>query len=163
MTDVYRRLVRDVGPTLNPDEELGDLMMAERAVHAKQAEREEIIVALEEEVKSTLLTFFLLCLVIPGHHTYNINDITIADSTALERDIVQAKSKAQRPSTVPSQAEHDAHVQRLADQQVAVGKQLNEEQTLLGKKEIELGEWKAERENIEKVDVGASEWVDGRT
>ena len=44
-------MVRDVGPTLRPDDELGDIAAAEEAVSAKDNERTEIVDKLRDELR----------------------------------------------------------------------------------------------------------------
>lgn len=43
-----------------------------------------------------------------------------------------------------------------------MGKQLNEEQAAVAKKEVELGKWKNEKEEVGKMEVGESGWADGK-
>ncbi|WVQ72350.1 hypothetical protein IAR50_001901 [Cryptococcus sp. DSM 104548] len=128
------KIVRDVGPNLSPDEELGDLAAAEAAVNAKDAERNEILDKIRDDLRQ------------------------------LSRQLNQAASAAQRPPSHPSPAEHDAQVRSLEQQQYSTGKQLNDEQAAVAKKEVELGKWKLAKEEIGKVEVGedAESWADGK-
>jgi len=80
----------------------------------------------------------------------------------LTREYNQASAKAQRPANHPSSSEHDTQVRQLEQQQYSVGKQLNEEQAGVAKKEVELGKWKSEKEEIGKVEVGEDGWADGK-
>ena len=50
----YSKILRDAGPTLSPDDELGDIAAAEASVIAKDGERSEIVEALQTEVTGTL-------------------------------------------------------------------------------------------------------------
>ncbi|WWD22760.1 hypothetical protein CI109_107253 [Kwoniella shandongensis] len=126
------KIVRDVGPNLSPDDELGDLAAAEAAVNAKDAERTEVVDKLRDELRQ------------------------------LSRQHAQATAAAQRPSSHPSAAEHDAQVRSLEQQQYATGKQLNEEQAAVAKKEVELGRWKSEKDEVGKIEVGEGGWADGK-
>ncbi|ODO00253.1 hypothetical protein I350_06882 [Cryptococcus amylolentus CBS 6273] len=128
------KIVRDVGPNLSPDEELGDLAAAEAAVNAKDAERNAILDKIRDDLRQ------------------------------LSRQLNQAASAAQRPPSHPSPEEHDAHVRSLEQQQYSTGKQLNDEQAAVAKKEVELGKWKASKEEIGKVEIGedAESWADGK-
>ncbi|WVO16048.1 hypothetical protein L204_103713 [Cryptococcus depauperatus] len=120
------KIVRDVGPSLVCDEELKDLAAAEIAVNVKDAERAERVDKLRDELRQ------------------------------LTKQYGQAASAAQRPPSHPSPAEHDAQVHLLEQQQYSAGKQLNEEQTVLSKKEVELGGWKAAKEEVAKVEAYSS-------
>nr|ODN87038.1 hypothetical protein L203_03812 [Cryptococcus depauperatus CBS 7841] len=122
------KIVRDVGPSLVCDEELKDLAAAEIAVNVKDAERAARVDKLRDELRQ------------------------------LTKQYGQAASAAQRPPSHPSPAEHDAQVHLLEQQQYSAGKQLNEEQTVLSKKEVELGGWKAAKEEVAKVEVGEDNW-----
>ncbi|WWC57727.1 uncharacterized protein I303_100261 [Kwoniella dejecticola CBS 10117] len=131
------KIVRDVGPTLSPDEELGDLAAAEAAVNAKDYERGVIVDKLRDELRE------------------------------LTRQFEQASSAAQRPPSHPSAAEHDAQVRSLEHQQVSTAKQLNEEQSLVSKRELELGKLKNEKEELDSIQVGENkenddEWLNGK-
>ncbi|WVQ82578.1 hypothetical protein IAT38_004708 [Cryptococcus sp. DSM 104549] len=126
------KIVRDVGPNLSPDEELGDLAAAEAAVNAKDAERTAVVDKLRDELRQ------------------------------LSRQLTAAASAAQRPPSHPTVAEHDAQVHALEQQQYATGKQLNEEQANVAKKEVELGKWRAEKEEVGKMEVGEGGWADGK-
>jgi kinetochore protein Spc24 len=55
---------------------------------------------------------------------------------------------------VPSHEQHNAHVTDLEAQQYAAGKALNEEQALVSKREVELGRWRGEREEVRGEGVG---------
>ncbi len=59
---IYRKILKDVSPTLNPDEELGDLAAAEEAVREKMDMRGSIIDQLEQDLKRessrSLLSYF---------------------------------------------------------------------------------------------------------
>ncbi len=48
---VCRKIVRDVGPTLVPDEELADLAAAESTHFARLAEREVTVNKLQQELR----------------------------------------------------------------------------------------------------------------
>ncbi|AFR92556.1 kinetochore protein Spc24 [Cryptococcus neoformans] len=126
------KIVRDVNPNLSPDEELGDLAAAEAAVNAKDAERTEIVDKLRDELRQ------------------------------LSRQHSQAATAAQRPTSHPSPAEHEANVRSLEQQQFSIAKQLNEEQAAVAKKEVELGKWKSAKEEIEKIEIGEGDWADGK-
>jgi hypothetical protein len=63
-----RKIVRDVGPTLSPDEELGDLAAAEAAVHARDEERGKDLDELQRELQG-VLEFTSLIVVGPLRHT----------------------------------------------------------------------------------------------
>jgi kinetochore protein Spc24 len=80
----------------------------------------------------------------------------------LSRQHSLAASAAQRPAGLPSAAEHDSQVGELEQTQYSVGKQLNEEQANMGKKEVELGRWKSEKEEVGKWEVGDGDWRDGK-
>ncbi|KAK8844688.1 hypothetical protein IAR55_006537 [Kwoniella newhampshirensis] len=126
------KIVRDVGPNLSPDDELGDLAAAEAAVNAKDAERSEVVDGLRDQLRQ------------------------------LSRQHAQATVASQRPSSHPTAAEHDAQVRSLEQQQYATGKQLNEEQAAVAKKEVELGKWRNEKEEVGKIEVGEGGWADGK-
>ncbi|WWC67190.1 uncharacterized protein I206_101097 [Kwoniella pini CBS 10737] len=131
------KIVRDVGPTLSPDEELGDLAAAEAAVNAKDTERNGVVDKVRDELRQ------------------------------LSRQLTQASAAAQRPSSHPSAAEHDAQVRSFEQQQYSTGKQLNEEQTLVSKREIELGRLKVEREELDNLRIGENkenddDWTNGK-
>jgi kinetochore protein Spc24 len=49
----------------------------------------------------------------------------------------------------------------LEQEHYSTGKQLNEEQSAVAKKEVDLGRWKADREEVGKVVVGNDDWADG--
>jgi len=51
--------VRDVGPNLSPDEELGDLAAAEAAVNAKDAERSEVVDEIREKLRGAQNMFLV--------------------------------------------------------------------------------------------------------
>lgn len=125
-------VVRDVEPTLKPNDELEDMEAAEKAVQAKDTERAEVVDKLRDELR------------------------------ALTKQFNAAQQAAQRPPSAPSASEHDAQVRSLEQQQYSIGKQLNEEQAAVGKKEAELGRWRAEKEAVSSVRVGEDDWVDGR-
>ncbi|OXB39790.1 hypothetical protein LQV05_000401 [Cryptococcus neoformans] len=126
------KIVRDVNPNLSPDEELGDLAAAEAAVNAKDAERTEIVDKLRDELRQ------------------------------LSRQHSQAAAAAQRPTSHPSPAEHEANVRSLEQQQFSIAKQLNEEQAAVAKKDVELGKWKSAKEEIKKIEIGEGDWADGK-
>jgi len=46
-----RKIIRDVEPTLSPDDELDDIAAAEAAVNAKDTERAEVVDALRDELR----------------------------------------------------------------------------------------------------------------
>ncbi|EIW73247.1 hypothetical protein TREMEDRAFT_25795 [Tremella mesenterica DSM 1558] len=125
-------VVRDVGPMLNPDVELGDIAAAEAAVRVKDNEQAQVVDQLRTDLK------------------------------ALSRQYNAAQQAAQRPSSAPSAAEHDAQVRTLEQQQYATVKQLNEEQASVAKKETELSKWKAEKETVGNIKIGEDDWVDGK-
>lgn len=87
---------------------------------------------------------------------------SLADLSVLTRQHSQAAAAAQRPAGIPSAAEHDAQVRQLEQTQYSVSKQLNEEQSAMGKKEVELGRWKGEKDEVGKWQVGDEEWSDGK-
>ncbi|KAL7420243.1 hypothetical protein Q5752_005212 [Cryptotrichosporon argae] len=122
-------ILREVGPNLSPDEELGDLAAAEAAVNKKDTERAEVVDRLRDELR--LLT--------------------------KQRDA--AAAAATRPANQPSELEHEAQVRRLEAEQYAAGKSLNEEQVAIGKKESELGRWRAERDEVSVMQV-EGDWAD---
>ncbi|WRT63336.1 uncharacterized protein IL334_000241 [Kwoniella shivajii] len=126
------KIIRDVGPNLSPDEELGDLAAAEAAVNAKDSERTVVVDTAREALRS------------------------------LSRQHAQASTAAQRPPSHPSATEHDAQVRTLEQQQYATGKQLNEEQAAVAKKEVELGRWKNEKEEVDKLQIGEEDWANGK-
>ncbi|ORY22134.1 hypothetical protein BCR39DRAFT_552234 [Naematelia encephala] len=126
------KIVRDVGPTLHPDEELGDLAAAEQAVNAKDAERAEVVDLLRDELR------------------------------ALTKQYNLASHAAQRPASHPTTAEHDAQVRSLEGEQYALGKQLNEEQAGVSKKEVELGRVKGEKEEVGRIQVGEEGYLNGK-
>jgi len=49
----------------------------------------------------------------------------------------------------------------LEQEQYATGKKLNEEQVGMSKKEVELGKWKGEKEQVGKWQVGEDDSYDG--
>lgn len=51
LTTVCRKMVRDIGPLLQPDAELRDLAAAEAAVIARDMERTEMTDRLKEELQ----------------------------------------------------------------------------------------------------------------
>ncbi|WVW81398.1 hypothetical protein I302_103390 [Kwoniella bestiolae CBS 10118] len=133
------KIVRDVGPTLSPDEELGNLAAAEAAVNAKDTERTAVVDKARDELRQ------------------------------LSRQLAQASSAAQRPSSHPTAVEHEEQVRQLEQKQYTVGKQLNEEQSLVSKKEVELGKLKLEKQEVEKINIGEededdgkNDWMDGK-
>lgn len=73
-----------------------------------------------------------------------------------------AADAAQRPKGTPSAAEHEAAVRSLEHQQYSAGKQLNEEQGNVAKREVELGRVKAERDEVRRWDVAAGAGNDGQ-
>lgn len=73
-----------------------------------------------------------------------------------------AANAAQRPTSHPTPEEHDSQVRTLEQQQYSVGKQLNEEQAGVAKREVELGRWKAEKEEVGKKEIGEDGWADGK-
>jgi kinetochore protein Spc24 len=64
-----RKIVRDVGPTLSPDEELGDLAAAEAAVHARDEERGKDLDELQRELQGVLEFISLIVVGPPWHIT----------------------------------------------------------------------------------------------
>lgn len=80
----------------------------------------------------------------------------------LTRQQHSAAIAAQRPSSQPTPSEYDAHVRSLEQQQYALGKQLNEEKAGVAKKEVEVGKWKGEKEEVGRKEVGEDGWVDGK-
>ncbi|WWC85451.1 uncharacterized protein L201_000314 [Kwoniella dendrophila CBS 6074] len=132
------QIVREVGPTLSPDDELGDLAAAEEAVIAKDQERAAIQDKIQEELRQ------------------------------LSRQLTQATTAAQRPPSHPSALEHESQVRSLEQQQYTIGKQLNEEQSSISKKEIELSKLKLEKEEIDKYQVDQDgnsnddDWINGK-
>ncbi|WVR03202.1 hypothetical protein IAU60_000193 [Kwoniella sp. DSM 27419] len=126
------RIVRDVGPNLSAKEELDDLAAAEASVQIKDDGRAAA------------------------------RDQQLDELRQLSRQLMQAQAAAQRPASHPTSAEHDAQVRQLEQQQYATGKQLNEEQALVAKKEAELLKWKAAKEEVEGVTVGEEGWTDGK-
>ena len=77
----------------------------------------------------------------------------------LTKEYHSAESAAQRPSSHLSASEHDATMRQLEHQQYSLGKQLNEEQNVVAKKEIELGKLKSEREDLGRVEVGEDAYI----
>ncbi|WWD06218.1 hypothetical protein V865_004304 [Kwoniella europaea PYCC6329] len=133
------KIIRDVGPTLSPDEELGSLAAAEAAVIAKDTERNAVVDKTRDELRQ------------------------------LTRQLAQASAAAQRPSSHPTAMEHEEQVRQLEQKQYSVGKQLNEEQSAVSKKEVELGKLKLEKQEVEKINIGEdddedgqSDWMDGK-
>ncbi|KAK4686487.1 hypothetical protein P7C73_g3639, partial [Tremellales sp. Uapishka_1] len=130
------RIVRDVGPNLLAHDEMQDLHAAETAVDEKDDERREQLDQIQAELK------------------------------ALSRQLKMASLAAQRPVSHPTPAEHDAHVRALEAQHYGIGKQLNETQTALAKKEVELNEWRLQKEEVGRWQVGDEEkpaqYVDGQ-
>ena len=150
MDIAVRKIIRDVGPTLSLDDELGDIAAAEAAVNMKDAERAEVVDALRDELRRTckiLITILNHC----ADH-----------DTVLTRQHNSAANAAQRPNSHPTPSEHDAQVRSLEQRQYAVGKQLNEEQAVVSKKEIEVGKWKGEKEDVGRPEIGDDGWVDGK-
>ncbi|WVQ64425.1 uncharacterized protein L199_002591 [Kwoniella botswanensis] len=132
------KIIRDVGPTLSPDEELGSLAAAEAAVIAKDTERNAVVDETRNELRQS------------------------------SRQLAQASAAAQRPSSHPTAMEHEEQVRQLEQKQYSVGKQLNEEQSVVSKKEAELGKLKLEKQEVEKINIGEddedgqSDWMDGK-
>ncbi len=58
--------------------------------------------------------------------------------------------------------EHDKQVRQLEQQQYSIGKQLNEEQAIIAKREAELSKLRAQKEELSKIEIGGGEWVDGK-
>ncbi|WVQ94270.1 hypothetical protein IAU59_001349 [Kwoniella sp. CBS 9459] len=127
-------IIRDTGPTLSVDEELENLAAAEAAVNAKDQEREAVIDQMRDDLRQ------------------------------LSRQLQQASTAAQRPASHPSSADHEAQVRSLEQQQYSTVKQLNEEQGLVGKKEVELGKWRAMKDDVDKIRVGDQDdgWANGK-
>ncbi|WVF66651.1 hypothetical protein IAT40_001392 [Kwoniella sp. CBS 6097] len=128
-------IIRDTGPTLSVDEELEDLSAAEAAVVAKDQEREAVIDQMRDDLRQ------------------------------LSRQLQQASTEAQRPASHPSSAEHEAQVRSLEQEQYTTMKQLNEEQGLAAKKEVELSKWRAMRDDVDKIQVGEKlddGWANGK-
>jgi hypothetical protein len=69
----------------------------------------------------------------------------------------QAAASARRPPSVPTLEEHEAAVHSLEQQQVSAGKQVNEEQVRVAKKEVDLGQWRAKKEEVGGLTVGEGE------
>ena len=154
-----RKIIRDVGPTLSPDDELGDIAAAEGAVNAKDTERAEVVDALRDELKRMSSAFDHQALLQRLPHR---DDVDGNLSAELTRQHHSAAVAAQRPFSHPTPSEHDSQVRLLEQQQYAVGKQLNEEQAAVAKKEVELGKWKGEKEEVGRTEVGEDGWVDGK-
>jgi hypothetical protein len=78
-----RKIVRDVGPTLSPDEELGDLAAAEAAVHARDEERGKDLDELQRELQGVLeftsLILVLLSLVSQTSSALRLGAPLVAD------------------------------------------------------------------------------------
>lgn len=53
--------------------------------------------------------------------------------------------------------EHEASVHALEQQQLSTGKQVNEERARVAKKELEMGSWKTQREEVRGMSVGEGE------
>jgi hypothetical protein len=62
-----RKIIRDVGPTMSVDDELGDLAAAEAAVNAKDAERGQIVDTIREELRRELVQESRCGLNLPTH------------------------------------------------------------------------------------------------
>ncbi|KAI9634310.1 uncharacterized protein MKK02DRAFT_38986 [Dioszegia hungarica] len=122
-----RRVLVDVGTTLSAEDELDNLAAAEAAVIARDTERASIVSKLEAEYRQ------------------------------LQKQHSAAASSALRPSTVPSPSEHNDQMRHLEGQHYSTVKALTEEQATLGKKEVELGRCKSEREEVGGWKVGEEE------
>ena len=157
---IFRKIIRDAGPTLSPDDELGDIAAAEAAVNSKDAERAEVVDTLRDELRR-MSAIVLDCRVLVALIFY-LDDIDANLPAELTRQHHSAAVAAQRPFSHPTPTEHDSQVRSLEQQQYAVGKQLNEEQATVAKKEVELGRWKGEREEVRRKEVGEDGWVDGK-
>jgi hypothetical protein len=81
----------------------------------------------------------------------------MTDVTELLAVHKQAEASARRPPTVPTLQEHEAAVHALEQQRMSTGKQVNEEQTRVAKKEVDLGQWRGKREEVAGVTVGEGE------
>jgi kinetochore protein Spc24 len=79
----------------------------------------------------------------------------------LTRQHTLASQAAQRPKTQPTPQEHNTEVRRLEQEQYTTGKQLNEEEKNLTKKESELIKWKSDKEEVAQREVGQDDWANG--
>ncbi|WOO84638.1 uncharacterized protein LOC62_06G008157 [Vanrija pseudolonga] len=118
-------VLRDVGATLTPEDELEDIAKAEAAVNAKDNERKAVVDKLQD------------------------------DLNALIHKLQAATAAAQRPEGQPSAQEHEIHVRQLEQQQYASHKALRDEQEGVTKRESELARTRAERDKVRAWDVGA--------
>lgn len=78
----------------------------------------------------------------------------------LARTYEQAAAAAKRPEGVPTEAEHHQAVHELEQKQYQASKALSEEQSASGKKEVELGRLRGEKEETARWEVGADDWHD---
>jgi len=122
-------------------------------VNAKDSERAQVVDTLRDELRRTY---------IPNLASGLERSVIDESHAGLTRQHHSAATAAQRPPSHPSPSEHDAQVRSLEQQQYAVGKQLNEEQAAVAKKEVEVGRWKGEKEEVGRKEVGEDGWVDGK-
>jgi hypothetical protein len=70
---------------------------------------------------------------------------------------------AQRPPNQPTSEAHKTEVEQIERQSSQITKQLKEEQMQITNREAELNKWRAEKEEVGKLEVGdEGEWADGK-
>lgn len=79
------------------------------------------------------------------------------------KDLKKAKTDAIRPQNQPTEEAHLAEVERLEREYAQSGKQLQEAQGSVSKKQSELSRWRVEKEEVGRLEVGdEGAWADGR-
>ncbi|KZS98961.1 hypothetical protein SISNIDRAFT_6029 [Sistotremastrum niveocremeum HHB9708] len=79
---------------------------------------------------------------------------------ALSRQLELARESATRPHTLPSEIEHATAIQDMDQNQISLGKAINEAQDLLRHKEAELVRLRAEEQDLEERDEAAAHDLD---
>ncbi|PPQ75503.1 hypothetical protein CVT24_013360 [Panaeolus cyanescens] len=127
MIDVQEaaKLIRDMLPIMDPDEDYLTIVSAEESIAASEARRKKELEAAHANLK------------------------------ALTRVLEAARNSSTRPASVPSEAAHIAMVNELDSSRMALFKEISEKEALLASKESELSALKDEARRLEVYDPAA--------